>query len=229
MRPVLGYWKTRCLAQPIRLLLAYKRVDYEDKQYEAGDPPDYDKTCWFSVKYNLGLDFPNLPYYIDGDVKLSQTLAILRYLGRKYDLDGKTEEEMRRIDILVNDAMDLTIQLWDVCYYNYDQKPEYLRKLPEKIKKYSDFLGHRSWFAGEKLTFADFLIYEFLDQHRVLDPTCLEAAPPLQRFMACLEGLEPIREYMVSPSFMSAPLFNKYAAYEIEQRAKKTTAQDGKK
>ncbi|XP_045118417.1 glutathione S-transferase Mu 2-like [Portunus trituberculatus] len=223
MRPVLGYWKTRCLAQPIRLLLAYKRVNYEDKQYETGDPPEYDKTCWFSVKFNLGLDFPNLPYYIDGDVKLSQTLAILRYLGRKYGLEGKTEEQMRRIDILVNDAMDFEMQFVDVVYYHYDRKPEYLKKLPEKIKEYSDFLGHHSWFAGEELTFADFLIYEFLDQHRVVFPSCLDAIPPLQRFMTRFESLESIREYMAGPTFMTAPLFSKYSAYEIEQRAKKMT------
>ncbi|KAG0727253.1 Glutathione S-transferase Mu 2 [Chionoecetes opilio] len=193
MSPVLGYWKDRCLAQPIRLLLAYKGVEYEDKQYEVGDPPDYDKTCWFSVKYKLGLDFPNLPYYIDGDVKLSQSVAILRYLGRRYGLEGGTETERRRIDVLVNQAMDMAEQMWDVCYFNYDRKPQYLKELPQKIKQYCDFLGDRPWFAGEKLTFADFLIYEFLDEHRVLDPTCLDAALPLQRFMARLEALPPVR------------------------------------
>ena len=27
-----------------------------------------------------------LPYYIDGDVKITQSNAILRHLGRKYDM-----------------------------------------------------------------------------------------------------------------------------------------------
>ena len=31
-----------------------------------------------------GLPLPNLPYYIDGDLKLTQSMAILRHLGRKH-------------------------------------------------------------------------------------------------------------------------------------------------
>ncbi|MPC08074.1 Glutathione S-transferase Mu 2 [Portunus trituberculatus] len=77
--------------------------------------------------------------------------------------------------------------------------------------------------GSRSLTFADFLIYEFLDQHRVVFPSCLDATPPLQRFMTRFESLESIREYMAGPTFMTAPLFSKYSAYEIEQRAKKMT------
>ena len=43
VRPVLGYWNTRALAEPIRLLLHYAGVSFEDKRYELGAPPDYDK------------------------------------------------------------------------------------------------------------------------------------------------------------------------------------------
>jgi len=43
----------------------------------------------FDIKHSLGLDFPNLPYYIDGEVKLTQTNAILRHISRKHGLDGK--------------------------------------------------------------------------------------------------------------------------------------------
>ncbi|XP_050693143.1 glutathione S-transferase Mu 2-like isoform X2 [Eriocheir sinensis] len=221
MSPILGYWKIRCLGQPIRLLLAYKRVEYEDKRYEVGDPPEYDKTCWFSVKFKMGFDFPNLPYYIDGNVKITQTLAILRYLGRKYGLEGKTEEEKIRVDVLANQAMDLADQLFTVCYYQYDRKPQFLKELPAKMKQLSDFLGDRTWFAGETLTFVDFLIYEFLDEHRIVAPTCLDGVVNLQRFLARLEALPPVKEYMASPSFLPAPLFNKYSLYEIEQRALK--------
>ena len=77
-KPVLCYWDIRGLAQPVRLLLAYTGTEYEDKLLSCGPAPDYDKSCWFDNKFSFGLDFPNLPYYIDGDVKLTQSNAILR-------------------------------------------------------------------------------------------------------------------------------------------------------
>ena len=55
----------------------YLNVDFEDKLYEAGDAPDFDKSCWLDVKGTLGLEYPNLPYLIDGETKLTETVAIM--------------------------------------------------------------------------------------------------------------------------------------------------------
>ena len=38
--------------------------------------PDFDKSCWFDNKFSLGFDFPNLPYFIDRDIKLTQVTFI---------------------------------------------------------------------------------------------------------------------------------------------------------
>jgi glutathione S-transferase len=54
------------MGQPIRLLLAYTETDYAEKVYEMGDAPDFEKSDWLKDKFRLGLDFPNLPYYIEG-------------------------------------------------------------------------------------------------------------------------------------------------------------------
>ena len=54
------------LAQPIRMLLEHTGTEYNEISYKCGPAPDFDKTCWFGVKETLGLDFPNLPYLIDG-------------------------------------------------------------------------------------------------------------------------------------------------------------------
>ena len=35
------------------------------------------RSCWTDIKYSLGLDFPNLPYYIDDDVKLTQVSSAI--------------------------------------------------------------------------------------------------------------------------------------------------------
>ena len=39
--------------------------------------PDFDKSCWTDQKFSLGFDFPNLPYFIDGDIKLTQVTLVL--------------------------------------------------------------------------------------------------------------------------------------------------------
>ena len=67
-----------------RLLLEYTGSEYEDKKLSCGPAPDFDKSCWFDHKFKLGLDFPNVPYYKDGEVSLTQTNAILKYIAR-YD------------------------------------------------------------------------------------------------------------------------------------------------
>ena len=42
--------------------------------------PDFDKSCWFDNKFSLGFDFPNLPYFIDGDIKLTQVMMMMMML-----------------------------------------------------------------------------------------------------------------------------------------------------
>jgi len=41
------------------------------------------RDSWNNVKESFGFDFPNLPYMIDGETKLTQTNAILRYIATK--------------------------------------------------------------------------------------------------------------------------------------------------
>ena len=41
-------------------MLEYTGTKYEDKQYEMGGPPDFNRDSWFSVKETLGLELPNV-------------------------------------------------------------------------------------------------------------------------------------------------------------------------
>ena len=81
---ILGYWKIRGLAAPIRYMLHTLGVTFQDITYDTGDAPDFDKSSWLDVKETLGLEYPNLPYLIDGEVKLTETIAIMQYIARRY-------------------------------------------------------------------------------------------------------------------------------------------------
>ena len=81
--PTLGYWDIRGNTEPIRLVLHYAGIDFVDKRYTYGPAPDYSRENWLSEKHNLGLPFPNLPYWVEGNLKLVQVSA-------KVNLDSRT-------------------------------------------------------------------------------------------------------------------------------------------
>ncbi|XP_036090993.1 glutathione S-transferase Mu 3 [Rousettus aegyptiacus] len=210
---VLGYWDIRGLAHAIRLLLEFTGTSYEEKRYTCGEAPDYDISQWLDVKFKLDLDFPNLPYLMDGKNKITQSNAIMRYIARKHNMCGDTEEEKIRVDIVENQIKDLHLQLIQLSYSSdYEKlKPQYLEQLPVQLKQFSLFLGKFSWFAGEKLTFVDFHIYEILDQNRIFEPKCLEEFPNLKAFMCRFEALEKIAAYMQSDRYFKMPIMNRMA------------------
>lgn len=210
----LAYWDIRGLAQPARLLLEYTGTEYEDKFYRCGEAPNYDKSCWFNEKPTLGMNFPNLPYLEDGDKKIVQSNAIMRYIARKHNMCGKTEDEMVRVDILENQSMDFRNGFVRLCYGDFDgQKQAYIDDLPNKLQQFSDFLGERKWFAGDNITFVDFIMYELLDQHRMFHPTCLDNFANLKKLMENFEDLDKIAAYMKSDRFIKTPVNNKMAKW----------------
>jgi glutathione S-transferase len=61
----LGYWAVRGRGQVLRFLLDYTKANWQETTY-VEDPKWFDED-----KYKLGLHFPNIPYLIDGDVRLT--------------------------------------------------------------------------------------------------------------------------------------------------------------
>lgn len=103
----LGYWKLRGLGQTLRLLLSYTNTPFQEVQYEFAN-----KEQWFEQdKKNLGFDFPNIPYLIDGDFKLTESAAIAKYIIKRSgrtELLGKTVQDEGLVENLigvVNDAL----------------------------------------------------------------------------------------------------------------------------
>ncbi|OXA56303.1 glutathione S-transferase Mu 1 [Folsomia candida] len=212
---ILAYWDIRGFAQPIRLLLANSGLEWEDKLYVTGPAPTFDKTCWFGEKETLGFDFPNLPYLIDGDVKVTQTIAIIRYLARKTGLAGQSDDQQRRIDLITEEWHDFKGPFYPLCYNPefHSLKPAYLTNAALKLARFSKYLGDMAWFAGDKLTYVDFLMYEIFDEHKLLEPTILSAFPNLEEFQARFEALPKIAEFIASPKFIKYPINNRMATF----------------
>ena len=213
--PTLGYWDMRGLGEPIRYLLHYVGVPFNDKRYQYGPGrslADLKKiqSPWFPDKEGLGLDFPNLPYYIEGDLKLTQSTTILRYLGRKHGLIAKNDEELVRQELVEQQMMHMK---WDLAlgvifHPDYEErKPAYIQdKLIPQLEALAKFLSSNQWITSE-LSYADFLAYETLDWFRLFSADTFAKFPVLEQYLLRFENLEPIKEYRQSPDYKSWPIF----------------------
>jgi len=196
---VLGYWNIRGLGQPIRYMLGYLGEDFEEIIYGKPPLPEWH----FDAKGKIDLDFPNLPYLYDGDIKLTQSNAILRHLGRKHNMVGKTEKEKARVDLIASQGMDFRNGFIRLCYEstpeNFEENTKvYKTKIKALLKKFDKFVGDGPFFAGEELTFVDFFMYEILDHHRIFDAALLEPCENINAFMKRFEEIPKIAAFMQS-------------------------------
>ena len=122
---VLGYWNTRALAEPVRLLLAYSGVPWEDKRYQVGAPAQYDKSEWLAEKESLGLHFPNLPYLIQPStgLKVTQTRSILRYLSLVHGPQCTSVGHQLRADMVCDFLFDWWETMFKVTYCDFPGEP----------------------------------------------------------------------------------------------------------
>lgn len=203
MSPILGYWKIKGLVQPTRLLLEYLEEKYEEHLYERDEG---DK--WRNKKFELGLEFPNLPYYIDGDVKLTQSMAIIRYIADKHNMLGGCPKERAEISMLEGAVLDIRYGVSRIAYSKDFEtlKVDFLNKLPEMLKMFEDRLCHKTYLNGDHVTHPDFMLYDALDVVLYMDPMCLDAFPKLVCFKKRIEAIPQIDKYLKSSKYIAWPL-----------------------
>ncbi|XP_075553474.1 glutathione S-transferase Mu 2-like [Dermacentor variabilis] len=213
---VLGYWDIRGRAQAIRNLFAYVGVEYEDKRYSHGSGPVPSREEWLADKYKLGLDFPNLPYLIDGEVRLSQSFAIMRYLGRKHGLMPKDEDTERRVDMIEIKVMDIARRMAALCYdknYTDDKRHKLLADVADTLRQFEAcVIKYGPFSAGTSVTYMDFLLQDILEAVKILGPTSFPKNYPfLVKYCESVAALPGLKEYLASDRFKAWPICSAYA------------------
>ncbi len=153
---IFGYWKFRGLGQYLRLLLAYTGIPFREVQYDS-------EQKWFKEdKNNLGFDFPNLPYIIDEDFKLTESAAIAKYIinrSGKVELLGKNTQDQGKVNSIIgvfNDALkDIRGLFMDKDHEMH--KVQLLEKARPKFDEIKRFIGDNIFALGY-LTLVDFIL-----------------------------------------------------------------------
>lgn len=110
-----GYFNLQGRGQVSRLLLAYTKTQYHEVAYTFAKIGDWLQND----KINLGLDFPSLPYLIDGKLKLTESKAIELYIINRAKMAsillGKNHKEqalIANIDGVLKDVFNALIGIF---------------------------------------------------------------------------------------------------------------------
>nr|AEB91975.1 glutathione S-transferase sigma 3 [Locusta migratoria] len=156
----LTYFPIMGLAEPIRFILSYGKIEFEDNRFES------DK--WPSIKESM--PFGQVPVLeIDGK-KICQTIAICRYLAKQVGLAGDNDWENLQIDMAADTVTDIRTKIVSPNYETDEEKKQ--KKKAEVINETLPFLLPRldnlvkqngGYLANGKLSWADLYFVALID------------------------------------------------------------------
>ncbi|WAR25561.1 SCR11-like protein [Mya arenaria] len=157
----LYYFEVRGAAELARLIMKQAGQDFEDIRING-------LTEWPTKKLEMPLNaVPVLE--VDGK-KFCQSMAIVRYLAREFDLMGSNNMEALVIEELLEIFTEITVKHLMKMYYEQDQDkkvekmkefketgmPPYIKLMEKRLMENNDGKG---FYVGDKVTVADLAIY----------------------------------------------------------------------
>ncbi|KAL7292088.1 hypothetical protein TKK_0014363 [Trichogramma kaykai] len=190
----LYYFNVTGVAEPLRYLLHYCKVPYQDVRFEYED--------WINV-YKKVMPMEQVPVLeIDG-VKYHQHLSICRYLAKKYNLYGDDDLEAMRIDAALDDINDIRTEIGK--YYNEvdDQvkpvlKDRVLAKIPFYVDKFENQVARNGGhFVNGKLTLVDIYYAGIVEiMSNIVGENINEGKPCLTKLISKIRTFQDIKVYL---------------------------------
>lgn len=194
------------LGEKTRWLLAYLEFDYAETNPSFND--------WFDPhssksKSSYGLAFPNVPYLIDGEVKLTESEAINTYIivkaGLAAQMLGSTAAQQGLVRMIEGIFHEIRFEIRYVFFREDGKKltqDALAGKMGDKVCHLNAFVEHKKPFIlGDKPSLADFHIAAIYYQLDLTIRTYGIDAPPMEhlsRIYDNLMKLEPIAKYLAT-------------------------------
>ena len=197
MPPVvkLTYFNLRARAEPIRLLLAYGGVQYEDERI----PPVWeDPAPWGAMKSDT--PFQQLPLLTWDGLVIAQSMACARFVAKELGVAGRDNMERAQVDEVVDCIQDLINKGASLFFAKDDEgiKNHMTVTIPTAFGQLEKRLESRGgqFMVGNTFTFADLHIYGYVCE--LPDETMIEGYPRLANLVKRVANIPNIKEWVQS-------------------------------
>ena len=193
---ILYYFNVNARGCMARALLSYVKANWENKVLEYND---------FLKNYKQKKEFceyGQLPILEYKGKYYSQSMAIILFLAKKYNLMGDNEDEEFEINNLLCSFEDIFPLIHD---QSQDKKDDKYKKIRKYFKIYEDkYLNHvkenngkKYYFANDKFTLADIyfgaLIYSMLNSLKEIDME--KEFPELKKLLDFYKSDNALKEF----------------------------------
>ena len=194
------YFIVRALAESPQMMMRYAGIEY---RYEMAW--DYYGKPWSEAK--LEVAFGQLPVLVVNDtVHIWQSGAIVRYLAKLTGTMPKEPLLAARVDAVFEQTQELfasqnpTVNI-RIGEEHLKFKEMFLSSFPGILKNFARQLEHSDegpYFFGSKPYYCDFSAYHYFSLATILQQDILNAYPSVLDFMAEVENLSGVKEYLAS-------------------------------
>ena len=145
-----------------------------------------------------------MPYFIHGDLKFTETLAIHKYVADQWKPEclGKTAAEKAQVNMCSGVLLDIKMGTTMPCYMSGD-----VEKIKEcitaKMPAIVAFLGDKKFLVGDYATYVDFYFFELLNTlNFYTEGKVYTDYPTLSTYHASVADLPGLKEYLADPNCM---------------------------
>uniref|UniRef100_A0A7S0V6R1 glutathione transferase n=1 Tax=Polytomella parva TaxID=51329 RepID=A0A7S0V6R1_9CHLO len=203
-RPTIFYFPLRGRAEVIKLVLSYAKVEFDVENI------DYNVMKKDRTLYPFG----QCPRFADGVVDICQSNTILRYLARKYDLNGKAEADTCAVDMIMEGVESLRIKYVNLIYNDkleesamekywqdhFDASTTEGRNGGAHMLYLRSYIKESGFCLESGISMADFCLFDLVDLHiRIFEDKMNSIFPDLVEFHARMSELPGVKEYVAGP------------------------------
>lgn len=168
----LHYFPGRWRAETTRWMLAINHIKFENVPIETSE-------MLLALRASGKLPFDQMPLLEIEEFNLSQSSAMIRYLARKGEYYGSTEQDAVWCDMIAGAVADFAETSLQAAFQ--PTKEIAVKALQERFNKFGprfeSRLSKNSLCAGIKLTFADVLLAEAINSYLEWIPDILDKTP----------------------------------------------------